>query len=187
VPEDKALVGVTARKLCELNRTFYPDTWSDDLVRKVVNRLELPLDKAFTALSMGNKTKVALAVAIAHRTRPLILDEPTSGLDPVAIDALLRLLVEECTAEGRTIFLSSHQLNVIEQIGDHIGIMDRGSLLLEGPLDDIRSGFRRLTVIGAALSMSDPAILNTRRDNIRCSTFCSVLRMLLQQNSAAME
>ena len=163
VPEDKMLAALSARKLLELNRNFYPETWSDDLARKVIKRLELPLDTAFMKLSLGNKTKSALACAIAQRSRLLILDEPTTGLDPIALDELLRLLVEDCTADGRTIFLSTHQLAEIEQIADHIGIMDRGRLLLEGPLDDIRSSFRRLTVTGAALPTSYPGILSTRQ------------------------
>jgi ABC-2 type transport system ATP-binding protein len=164
VPEDKTLLALTARKLFELNRAFYPDTWSDELARKAASRLELPLDTNFLKLSMGNKTKSALATAIAQRSRLLILDEPTTGLDPVALDALLRLLVEDCTAEGRTIFLSSHQLAEIEQIADHIGIMDRGKLLMEGPLDDLRSSFRRITATGAALPTSGFSILNARRE-----------------------
>ena len=163
VPEDKMLVGLSPRRLLELNRNFYPDTWSDELARKVVKRLELPLDTTFMKLSLGNKTKSALAMAIAQRSRLLILDEPTTGLDPIALDELLRLLVEDCTADGRTIFLSSHQLAEIEQIADHIGILDRGKILLEGPLDDIRSSFRRLTVTGSALPSTGPSILSTRR------------------------
>jgi ABC-type multidrug transport system ATPase subunit len=162
VPEDKVTSGLTPRKLFELNRAFYPATWSDDLARKVVKRLEIPLDTAFLKLSLGNKTKSALASAIAQRSRLLILDEPTTGLDPIALDELLRLLVEDCTAEGRTIFLSSHQLAEIEQIADYIGIMDHGRILLEGPLDDIRARFRRLTVTGAALPTQHSSILSTR-------------------------
>jgi ABC-2 type transport system ATP-binding protein len=164
VPEDKTLLGLTARKLFELNRCFYPETWSDDLARKAVDRLELPIDTPFLKLSMGNKTKSALITAIAQRSRLLILDEPTTGLDPVALDALLRLLVEDCTADGRTILVSSHQLAEIEQICDHIGILDRGKLLLEDRLDEILSRFRRVTATGAALPWSGPAILNARRD-----------------------
>lgn len=164
VPEDKANIGLGARKLLELNRSFYPDTWSDALARKVVDRLELPLDTSFIKLSLGNKTKASLACAIAQRSRLLILDEPTTGLDPVALDALLRLLVEDCTADGRTIFLSSHQLAEIEQIADHIGIMDRGKILLEGPLDDIRANFRRVTVSGENLPSRGANILSARRD-----------------------
>jgi len=165
VPEDKLLANLSPRKLLELNRSFFnPRTWSDDLARKVVARLEIPLDTAFMKLSLGNKTKAVLAAAIAQRSRLLILDEPTTGLDPIALDELLRLLVEDCTAEGRTIFLSTHQLAEIEQIADYIGIMDRGKILLEGPLDDIRSSFRRITVTGANLPTANPAILRTKRE-----------------------
>jgi ABC-2 type transport system ATP-binding protein len=165
VPEDKILVpALTARRLLELNRAFYPSTWSDALARKVCERLELPLDLAFARASLGNKTKVALAAAIAQRSRLLILDEPTTGLDPVVLDELLRLLVEDCTADGRTVFLSTHQLPEIEGIADYIGIMDRGRLLIEGRLDDIRSCFRRLTVKGASLPETEPRILSAKRD-----------------------
>ncbi len=164
VAEDKALVGTTPRRLFAINREYYPDTWSDALAQKVVDQLELPLDTPFLKLSLGNKTKCALAVAIAQRSRLLILDEPTTGLDPVALDALLRLLVEDCTADGRTVFLSTHQLAEIEQIADHIGIMDRGRLLLQGPLDDLRASFLRVTATGPALPSSGPYVLHAKHE-----------------------
>jgi ABC-2 type transport system ATP-binding protein len=164
VPEDKALLGYSARKHFEINRRFYPETWSDDLARKVCDRLELPLDTNFVKLSLGNKTKLALAVAIAQSSPLLILDEPTTGLDPVALDSLLRILVEDCTADGRTVLLSSHQLAEIEQIADHIGIMDRGKLLLEAPLDDIHAQFLRVTVAGTSLPTALGTALSTRTD-----------------------
>jgi ABC-type multidrug transport system ATPase subunit len=164
VPEDKTLLGLSARKLFELNRCFYPKTWSDDLARKAVERLELPIDTPFVRLSMGNKTKCALITAIAQRSRLLILDEPTTGLDPIALDALLRLLVEDCTADGRTILLSSHQLAEIEQISDHIAIVDSGNLLLEDRLDKILSSFGRVTAAGTALPRSGPSILSARNE-----------------------
>ena len=169
VPEDKALIGSSPRKIFELNRSFYPSTWSDSLARKLIARLELPLDKAWAALSLGNKTKAALICAIAQRSRLLILDEPTTGLDPVVLDELLRILVEDCTApiandQPRTILLSSHQLAEIEQIADHIGIMDRGRLLLEGPLDEIRARFLRVTVTGENLPRISPSILSVKRE-----------------------
>jgi ABC-2 type transport system ATP-binding protein len=79
------------------------------------------------------------------------------------LDTLLSILVEECASEGRTIFLSSHQLHEIERIADWIGIMDAGHLLLEGPLDEIRSRFRRLIVTGTALPEGGTANLVMRR------------------------
>ena len=162
VPEDKAILGLSIRKLLSLNRGFYSNTWSDELARKVVDRLELDLDQPMVKLSLGNKTKASLACAIAQRSRLLILDEPTTGLDPIALDELLRLIVEDCTQDGRTVFLSSHQLTEIEQVADHIGIMDRGRLLIEGPLDEIRSSFRRVTVTGEALPSQSLEVLSSR-------------------------
>jgi ABC-2 type transport system ATP-binding protein len=163
VPEDKTLPEPSPRRLLEMNRAFYPDTWSDTLARTLIERLELPIDTPSSKLSLGNKTKAALINAIAQRSPLLILDEPTIGLDPVVLDTLLSILVEECAGEGRTIFLSSHQLHEIERIADWIGIMDAGHLLLEGPLDEIRSRFRRLIVAGTALPERGPAILAVRR------------------------
>jgi ABC-2 type transport system ATP-binding protein len=152
VPEVKdQSLGLPPEKLLALNRGFYPETWSDALARKVVDRLELPLKTPFSKLSMGNKTKAVLAMAIAQASELLILDEPTTGLDPVAIDELLRLLVEDCTADGRTVFLSTHQLQEVEQIADYIAILDAGRVVVAGPLDTIRSDFRRVTAVGNRL------------------------------------
>ena len=83
VPEDKTLASaLTPRKLFELNRGFYPATWSDAFARQLTERLELPLDTLYPKLSLGNKTKSGLITAMAQRSRLLILDEPTTGLDP---------------------------------------------------------------------------------------------------------
>jgi ABC-2 type transport system ATP-binding protein len=162
VAEEKTLSGGTPRRTFATNRAYYPDTWSDALARTLTGRLELPLDTPALKLSLGNRTKAALITAIAQRSPLLILDEPTTGLDPIVLDTLLSILVEECTRDGRTVFLSSHQLHEIERIADWIGIMDRGHLLLEGRLDDIRARFRRLTVSGAALPRSGTAIVSVR-------------------------
>jgi ABC-2 type transport system ATP-binding protein len=165
VPEDKLLAGaVTVRRVLELNRGFYPETWSDSFARRLCERLELPLDTLYPKLSLGNKTKSALVAAMAQRSRLLVLDEPTTGLDPVVLDELLRILVEDCTTDGRTIFLSTHQLPEIERIADYIGIMDRGKLLLEGRLDDIRASFRRIVVTGASLPEAGPNLLSSKQD-----------------------
>jgi ABC-2 type transport system ATP-binding protein len=73
------------------------------------------------------------------------------GLDPVVIDQLLRILVEDVAAEGRTIFFSSHQLSEVEQIADWVGVIDSGKLLLESRLEDIKSEYRLITAAGNTL------------------------------------
>jgi ABC-2 type transport system ATP-binding protein len=111
-------------------------------------RLEVPLDKRFGKLSQGNRSKLCLILALAQDSDLLVLDEPTTGLDPFMVDEVLRILIEDHANEGRTIFFSSHQLAEVEQICDWIGIIDRGRLLLEARLEDVRENFRQVTACG---------------------------------------
>ncbi len=141
---------MTGRHLIRFNRPFFP-RWSDDLAAKYEQRLEIPMDRPFKKLSLGNKTKLCLLMALAQGAELLVMDEPTSGLDPVVMDELLKVLIEDYAAEGRTIFLSSHNLAEVEKIADWVGIIDRGKLLLEAPLDGIRSDFRRISASGNGL------------------------------------
>ncbi|HKC63686.1 MAG TPA: hypothetical protein VKB86_08610, partial [Pyrinomonadaceae bacterium] len=76
----------------------------------------------------------------------LILDEPTEGLDPVNIEKVLELLVG-FAAEGTTVFFSSHQIAEVEQIADHVFIIDKGRLLIDAPLDDIKEEYRRINLV----------------------------------------
>jgi ABC-2 type transport system ATP-binding protein len=109
------------------------------------------MDRPFSKLSQGNRTKVYLLLALSQGADLLVLDEPGMGLDPVVVDEFLRVLVEDVIGEGRTVFISSHQLADVEQIADWVGLIDQGRLLLEARLDDIKSQFRWVTVAGNAL------------------------------------
>jgi ABC-2 type transport system ATP-binding protein len=141
---------MTGNDLVRFNRGFFP-AWSDELAAKYARRLEVPMDRRFKKLSLGNRTKLCLLIALAQGAELLILDEPTSGLDPVITDQLLKVLIEDYASEGRTIFLSSHNLAEVEKIADWVGIIDGGKLLLEARLDDIRTHYRRITATGNAL------------------------------------
>lgn len=151
VSEKKTLyASFTPSELVRFARGFYP-TWRDSAVERYAGVLDIPMKKRFGKLSQGNQTKVYLLLALAQGADLLILDEPTVGLDPVVIDQLLRILVEDVAAEGRTIFFSSHQLSEVEQIADWVGVIDGGRLLLESLLEDIKSEYRLITAAGNAL------------------------------------
>jgi ABC-2 type transport system ATP-binding protein len=105
------------------------------------------------ALSKGNQQKVQFIASILHRPAFAILDEPFSGLDPVNQDTFLQLL-RELRAEGMTILLSAHQMQLVERIADRILLINRGRDVLQGSLAEIRrNGQARdkiiLTVAGA--------------------------------------
>jgi len=86
-------------------------------------------------------------LAISRGAELLILDEPTDGLDPAATEDVLRELVAIAASEGTTMFFSSHQLSEVELIADHIGIIDRGKMIVAGSLDDMKVHYQRLQVV----------------------------------------
>ena len=106
-------------------------------VAELVERLELDPSRRFKEYSKGNKQKVGLVVALQHRPDLLILDEPTAGLDPLMQQTFFAL-VEEARRDGRTVFLSSHSLDIVEELADRIGIIDRGRLIGYGTLETLR-------------------------------------------------
>ena len=179
VSETKILYGgLTARELVRFTRGFYPH-WSDEAVAKYERAFEIPMDRPFAELSLGNRTKVYLLLALAQQADLLILDEPTSGLDPVGVDEFQRVAAEDLAGEGRTVLISSHQLADIERIADWVGLIDHGRLLLEARLDDIKSQFRLITAAGMGLPRSKSAdIVSINADG----DFC---KYVVRQNAEA--
>ena len=178
VSENKALYGnLTAKELVRFTRGFYPN-WSDDAAARYARSFEIPMDRPFNKLSQGNRTKVFLLLALAQGADLLVLDEPATGLDPLAVDEFLRVLAQDVVGDGRTVLISSHQLSDVEQVADHIGLIDQGRLLLEAPLDDIKSQFRLVTA-GNALPQTRSADVASVTSN---GSFC---KYLVKQNAEA--
>jgi ABC-2 type transport system ATP-binding protein len=156
------LPSMTGDDLVRFNRSFFP-RWSDALARKYSDALEIPMKQKFRKLSSGNQTKLCLLLALSQGAELVVLDEPTAGLDPIVTDQLLRILIDDFAGEGRTLLLSSHHLSEVERMADWIGIIEHGKLLLEAQLDDVRSSFRRVRVVGENLPVSGRnEILHTR-------------------------
>jgi ABC-2 type transport system ATP-binding protein len=123
----------------------------------------------FGTLSKGNRSKVCLLLALAQNAELLILDEPTSGLDPVVTDDVLRVLVADHAAAGRTVFFSTHQLAEVEQIADWVGIIDGGKLLLEARLEDLKNDFRLILAAAETLFAAKmPNVISAARNGRFC-------------------
>lgn len=104
--------------------------------------MEEYLNKKLETLSKGNQQKIQLAVTLINDPDIVILDEPFSGLDPVNA-MLLKDVVREQIAKGKIVFFSSHQMNYIEEFCDEIAILNRGNIVLNGNLRDIKRANRR--------------------------------------------
>jgi ABC-2 type transport system ATP-binding protein len=146
VTEDKELYPyMTVGQIIRFTKPFFP-RWRDDLERRYLDAFELPLKRRIPQLSKGMRSKLMLLLALARGAELLILDEPMEGLDPAVSEEVLAALTA-IAADGATIFFSSHQIADVEQIADHVGIIDRGRTVVTGALDDLKTQFHRLHVV----------------------------------------
>jgi ABC-2 type transport system ATP-binding protein len=97
-------------------------------------------------LSKGMQQKVQLVATVLPDPEILILDEPLSGLDPVAADSMRQLLLD-LRRQGKTLVLSSHQMETVERLCDSIALIDRGRKLLDGPVREVKARYGKNTVV----------------------------------------
>ena len=137
---------MTVGEIVAFTRSFYP-RWRGDLEQQYVRKFDLPPQRDIKGLSRGMRTKLAMLLALCRGADLLILDEPTAGLDPAMAEEMLQALVSHVGAEGATVFFSSHQLPEVEQIADHVAIIDRGQTVVAGALDDLRGQYQRIQLV----------------------------------------
>ncbi len=143
VAEDKQTYAyMTVAQMVAFTRSFYSD-WRPEVEARLLRQYDLPPGRRVKALSKGMRTKLALLLALARQPELLILDEPSEGLDPVSIEELLQALVA-AAADGTAVFFSSHQIAEVERIADHVCVIDRGRLVLDASLEQIRDQHRRI-------------------------------------------
>lgn len=115
---------------------FYPTGFQSEYQR-LLNKFDLKGNPKIKTLSKGMRAKVALSLAMAHRPELLILDEPTSGLDPLVRREFLESMID-VSAEGRSVFLSSHQVSEVERVADMVVILLEGRLVCVQNLEDLK-------------------------------------------------
>ena len=136
---------MTVRELLDYCRPFYP-TWDRGLERDLLRQLSLPEDQRLKNLSRGMLMKASLLSSLAYRPKLLILDEPFSGLDPLARDELVRGIIEVSLAGDWTVLVSSHDIEEVERMTDHVALLDSGRLRLSETAESLQARFRRTDV-----------------------------------------
>lgn len=138
VPERSVLYEwMTVAEHIEMNRRAY-SRFDPARAVELLGQFNVDPRKRGRALSKGMRTAVMVALAFARNAEALILDEPTSGLDPVNQRHVLSLIINEA-ARGNSVIFSSHQIGQVERAAERIAVMDRGRLVLEGQVDDLKA------------------------------------------------
>jgi ABC-2 type transport system ATP-binding protein len=126
-------------------QAFYPK-WDVPYAESLRDQFAIDRNAQVRVLSKGQRAKLGLLAAQAHRPDLLLLDEPSSGLDPIVRNDILTAVIRTVADEGRTVFFSSHLLEEIERVSDHVAMLHQGKLVLYGPLDAIKAQHRRITL-----------------------------------------
>lgn len=131
---------------------FYRDVYSrfdEDLYQKLKEVFPLPTG-SIRRFSKGMQKQAAFHLTLSARPDVLILDEPVDGLDPVMRRQVMSLVLSDVAERGTTVLISSHNLRELEDVCDHVGILDHGKMLLEKSLADMQGGTVKLQIVGDA-------------------------------------
>ena len=138
IPDDIFYFGAaTIRDMKNLYRAMIP-TFSDERFEKLREAFPLDEKRAMRRLSKGMQKQAAFWIALSCCPEVILLDEPVDGLDPVMRRQVWSLLLQDVSERGTTVLVSSHNLRELEDVCDHVGIMDKGKMLLERPLEALQ-------------------------------------------------
>ena len=140
VPEEFDLPEVSLRTYVQLNAPFYP-TFREDILARCLKSFELGDDLNIGRLSMGQKKKVYISFALAAGTKYLLMDEPTNGLD-IPSKKVFREVIAREMSEERVMIISTHQVRDVEQLIDHVVIVNEGTVMLNASTAEIESRMR---------------------------------------------
>ncbi len=157
-PEKKARIGLVpddvfyfpAATLEEMRKYYagiYPN-FDNDLFERLCEVFKLPRKSPIRRFSKGMQKQAAFHLTLCTRPDVLVLDEPVDGLDPVMRRQVWNLILSDVAQRETTVLISSHNLRELEDICDHVGIMDHGKMLLERSLADMQGAIHKLQLVG---------------------------------------
>ena len=138
----------TLEDMRKFYRGIYPK-FDDELFERLYEVFNLPRKSPIRRFSKGMQKQAAFHLSICTRPDLLVLDEPVDGLDPVMRRQVWSLLLSDVAQHGTTVLISSHNLRELEDICDHVGIMDHGKMLLERSLADMQGATHKLQLVGS--------------------------------------
>ena len=148
IPDDVFFFpSATLEEMRHYYRGIYKN-FDDDLFNRLYDVFQLPKKSQIRRFSKGMQKQAAFHLTICTRPDVLILDEPVDGLDPVMRRQVWSLILSDVAQRETTVLISSHNLRELEDICDHVGIMDHGKMMLEKSLADMQGATHKLQIVG---------------------------------------
>jgi ABC-2 type transport system ATP-binding protein len=144
-------------ELLRYTEGFYPE-WDRAYAEQLRQQFGLSAAARVRTLSQGQQAKLGLLLALAYRPELLLLDEPSSGLDPLVRHDILGAILRSVAEEGRTVLFSSHLLDEVERVSDHLAMIHDGRIVFSGPLDQVKQSHRRLIIRFEAAPSGPPRL-----------------------------
>lgn len=147
VREEQAYPDLRVCQVIRVASWFYPN-WSEELARQLLADFDVPPGRRIKRLSRGMRSAVGIVIGLAARAELTVLDEPYAGLDAVARQLFYDRLLAEIAEHPRTVLLSTHLIDEVADMLEHVVMLDRGRVVLDAKADDVR---------GTAVTVSGPA------------------------------
>jgi ABC-2 type transport system ATP-binding protein len=152
VREEQAYPDLRVDHVIQVASWFYPN-WSEDLAQQLLSDFGLPPKRRIKRLSRGMRSAVGIVIGLAARAELTLFDEPYAGLDAVARQLFYDRLLAEFAERPRTIVLSTHLIDEVADLLEHVVMLDHGRVVLDAPADDVRG--TAMTVSGAATAVEE--------------------------------
>ena len=152
VREEQAYPDLQVRHAIQVASWFYPN-WSEDLAGQLMADFAIPPRRRIKRLSRGMRSAVGIVIGLAARAELTLFDEPYAGLDAVARQLFYDRLLAEFAEHPRTIVLSTHLIDEVADLLEHVVMLDHGRVVLDAPADDVRG--TGMTVSGPATAVGE--------------------------------
>ena len=141
--QDELLENIKGKRYLGLISEFY-ESWNHALVDRLSTEWEVPLDKAISSLSVGQRQKLSILSALGHEPELIILDEPVAALDPMARRQFLKELVDIASSQTRTIIFSTQIVSDLERVASRVWLMKDGLIEINDDLDNLKERCARI-------------------------------------------
>lgn len=152
VKESQVYPDIKVKRALEAASWFYPN-WDAELADQLMNDFDLPPNRPLKKLSRGMHSAVGIVIGLAARADITLFDEPYLGLDAVARQIFYDRLLADYAEHPRTVLLSTHLIDEVANLLEHVIMIDRGRILVDAPADDLRG--RAVTVSGRAAAVDE--------------------------------